>query len=239
MDKLAPSLMDHMRSILKSPGPSDEELAKLHAEAAEDRERQKRELAEQRAERRRERARAALPGRFQRIDWAHFDVSDPAVARGVATARAWARGFLRGDRRNLLLYGSTGTGKTACASAAMLEALEAGFAARYFTEADAINFIREGYGDRSGPDRIGILADLDLLVLDEIGVVDGDPTKRQAVVFQLIDARYRQDKPTLFVTNLDTESALVSYLGDRCVDRIVEGCVRLKFVWPSFRRRRQ
>ena len=74
----------------------------------------------------------------------------------------------------------------------------------------------------------------DLLILDEVGVQFGSETEKM-ILFEIINGRYEQLKPTIVISNL--ADALTDYLGERVVDRLREGGGRmLIFDWPSYRR---
>ena len=65
-----------------------------------------------------------------------------------------------------------------------------------------------------------LLIDLDLLVIDEVGVQSGTENERN-ILFDIINGRYENMKSTLIITNLD-RSQLPDYLGERIVDRLRE-----------------
>ncbi|WP_043914033.1 ATP-binding protein, partial [Candidatus Regiella insecticola] len=77
---------------------------------------------------------------------------------------------------------------------------------------------------------------IDLLIIDEIGVQFGSETEK-LILFDIINTRYENMKPTLLLSNLPQE-ALSTYLGERVLDRMHEGggCT-LAFTWESYRTR--
>ncbi|MCY1304739.1 DNA replication protein DnaC [compost metagenome] len=75
----------------------------------------------------------------------------------------------------------------------------------------------------------------DLLILDEVGASYGTDFERM-LMFEVINARYEDLKPTLVISNLSAPD-LAAALGDRTVDRLREaGGVVVKFDWESARR---
>ena len=74
-----------------------------------------------------------------------------------------------------------------------------------------------------------------LLVIDEVGATK--PTEFElATLFNVINGRYEQQKPTVIITNLKP-SELAEAIGERCVDRLREGGgIAVKFEWASARK---
>jgi len=116
------------------------------------------------------------------------------------------------------LVGSTGTGKTSQATAAVKHYVERGWRCRYLTETDVIRLLQSKMLD------VGTLRDLDLLVLDEFGS-SNPATWQNDWLREVIDGRYRQRKPTIFSSNhsLRTLSSKEG-LGRLIVERIHECC---------------
>jgi DNA replication protein DnaC len=79
------------------------------------------------------------------------------------------------------------------------------------------------------------LCNVDLLVLDDIGVQRGN-TNENVVLFQIVDRRLSNKKPVGMLTNLDS-TALTELLGPRIMDRMtMDGGMWINFDWPSYRR---
>jgi DNA replication protein DnaC len=71
------------------------------------------------------------------------------------------------------------------------------------------------------------------LVIDEIGVQYGTEGE-QTILFDVLDIRYRDQMPTILLTNQDMAGAR-QFLGDRTWDRIRETGRWVSFDWESFR----
>lgn len=75
----------------------------------------------------------------------------------------------------------------------------------------------------------------DLLVIDEIGVQFGTETEKM-ILFDILNARYEQVKPSILISNLAIEE-LKTYIGERVLDRMWEGGGSiLAFTWDSYRK---
>jgi IstB-like ATP binding protein len=139
--------------------------------------------------------------------------------------------------RSLVFCGSPGTGKTHLACAIIKSLAESGRRTRYFTVRELIRSIRATWQEDAPESEETVLRrlrELDLLVLDEVGVQfckDAELTQ----LTEVMDLRYRDMKPTLVVSNC-TGDELKKYLGDRIVDRLRENGGKVAiFDWPSRR----
>jgi DNA replication protein DnaC len=80
------------------------------------------------------------------------------------------------------------------------------------------------------------MTDMDLLILDEIGVQFGSETERN-LLFDVLNERYEDCKPTLLLSNLPKQD-VAKYLGERVMDRLREDGGRVVvFDWESHRGR--
>ena len=158
---------------------------------------------------------------IQRYHNAGLTDADLAVSRPMQDQ---LRGFSRTDYSPewcAYLVGSTGTGKTSQAIAAVKHYVSRGWRCRYLTERDLFRLLRpaEG-GPRLRPEQ---LIDLDLLVIDEFGSA-GRTDWQHEILRDVIDGRYRARRPTIFASNhsLRTLSAKEG-LGRIIIERIYEG----------------
>ena len=158
-----------------------------------------------------------------------------AARRCEAACRRYAAGFQKVRERgtNLLLVGTTGTGKThlACAIARYLHS--AGHAVSYRNISEISRRIRASYNRRDGPDEATMLAGfaaLDLLILDEIGVQSGSDHELM-ILTEIINARSAEKRPTLCVSNLPP-AELRNVLGERILSRLnASGSLVLVMDW--------
>lgn len=112
-----------------------------------------------------------------------------------------------------------------------------GRSTRYLTVAELIRLIRDTWQRNSFSTTAEVLRrlrELDLLVLDEVGVQFGTEAELTQLT-EVMDVRYRDTKPTLVISNCAIGD-LKRYLGDRIVDRLMENGGKIViFNWPSRR----
>jgi DNA replication protein DnaC len=203
----------------------------------EEEERRKREM---RAELIASRVRAAcIPDRFFLKTLTDYKTTTDGERSALSIAMDYVKGFPDhlAAGRCLVCCGLPGTGKTHLACAIAKSLAQSGLKTHYSTTAELIRLIRATWQ----PDRresedtvLRRLQELDLLVLDEVGVQFGTDAERTQLT-EVVDRRYRNMKPTLVVSNC-TKDELRKYLGDRIVDRLREnGGKFVIFDWPSRR----
>jgi DNA replication protein DnaC len=70
----------------------------------------------------------------------------------------------------------------------------------------------------------------------QVGVAIGTDTKRRAMLFDVVNTRYREMRPTILIGDL-TAAEMETYLGEFIMDRLLEtGSPIVFFTWPSDRR---
>ena len=148
--------------------------------------------------------------------------------------------------KNLMLVGSTGTGKTHLACGIGRFLLRINKSVRYITSAEISEKVIASWGrkDQTEESVIEDLASYDLLIIDEIGLHDSlsqegksknmNDIKKQAV-HKVLFKRYDDMKNTILVSNYD-QSVLQDWLGDRLWSRLRENQSQLvDCVWADQR----
>lgn len=198
-----------------------------------------RRMAEQRLERRL--GAALIPPRFQGKTFDDYRVVTNSQRKALETCREYATNFPGNleEGRSLLLLGKVGTGKTHLANAVAGHVIvNHGCSAVYRTVTSIMQYVKGSFSnaaDYTETDAHEALISPDLLIIDEVGATK--PTEfEQATIFNIINGRYEQCRPTIVISNLMPEE-LPAAIGERCVDRLREGGGKaLVFDWASARK---
>jgi len=139
----------------------------------------------------------------------------------------------------LLFVGNTGTGKGHLCAAIINRIIQSGWSALFTKTPRLLREIKETFNRDAEVTQSEILrrmGDLDLLVIDEVGVQFGTDTERM-ILYEVLDLRYEAMLPVILTSNVRNLKTLEKLLGERIIDRLFEGESRILFFdWESFRR---
>jgi DNA replication protein DnaC len=186
--------------------------------------------------------RAGIPERFRDRTLQSYVVSHEGQQMALDFAQAYADDFdrVRKTGRSAIFMGNFGTGKTHLAVGIGLQVMREHKASVLFATAGRmVRMVKDSWARNSGVTESDVVAQMvfpDLLIVDEVGVQQGTEFERN-VMFEVLNDRYEQRKPSLLLTNHTVEDLSSKYLGERVVDRLREdGGAVLKFSWDSGRR---
>lgn len=181
-----------------------------------------------------------IPPRFANAIFESFVASTPTAKHNLKICQQYVETW--GDRKNagegLVLCGTPGTGKTHLAvSIARQIAGELQETVFITTASRIIRAFRRTWAGNSEFSELDVLEKYctpDLLIIDEIGVQYGTDSERN-ILFEVINDRYEDLLPTILISNLPVVD-LQEMLGERAVDRLLQGGTVLTFNWPTYRR---
>lgn len=179
---------------------------------------------------------ARIPARFIGRTFDNYVADAPEKVRALTAVRDYAEQFEEHARRGtgLILAGTPGTGKSHLCAALLQTMLQR--SVRYVTCLDMIRAVRDTWrrdSEQSERDVLRYFSGLDLLIIDEIGVQYGTDGE-QTIIFEVLDRRYRDMRPTILITNQD-KAGLVQFVGERTFDRLIETSRWIAFDWESYR----
>ncbi|WP_281661409.1 ATP-binding protein [Microvirgula aerodenitrificans] len=216
------------------------ECAKAAAAKAET-DRQEAEKAARDARWSRQLGESGIPLRFQDRTLPRFVAENDGQRYALQFAVDYAAEFEHGHSgRCAVFVGEPGTGKTHLACGIALRAMgKFGASALFTTVSKLSRRVREAKSfdaDETESAAIRIFVYPDLLIVDEVGVQSGTDAEARAL-FDVINDRYEQRKPTIFLSNLDL-GGVQAALGARVFDRMREdGGEVVSFTWGSHRGR--
>jgi len=183
--------------------------------------------------------RAGIPTRFLQKNFENYQTSNVAQKKNVKILKSYLQRFdyILENGTCCMMVGKHGTGKTHCAVALLNEVVSKGYTVVFTSVAEILRRLRSTYSSKkeSELDVYNLYTSPDLIVIDEVGVAIGDAEKRKAMLFDLINARYNELKPTVLIGNL-SNSEMETYLGTRIYDRLLENNgFTLLFEWDSYR----
>lgn len=231
----------HGRQVVTPcPECARENIAEIHKEGMTE---NARELAEHDANHSRKQKverfnRVGIPPRYRDRRFENYRATGRSQVAAKQHAMAYLELLLKGNcSASLVMTGLPGTGKTHLACAIANAYTRRGGEVVFITVAAMIRKIRETYRADSvmtEQQAINAFRDLDLLILDEVGIQKGDE-KEINLLFEVLNERYAYLKPTMLLSNL-TVADMEQLLGERVIDRLKEdGGGVIEFVWPSYR----
>lgn len=180
-----------------------------------------RERAE-REKRIKELRRAGFPeSNMQNWTFANDDMGNPKITQVM---QKYVDNFskLCKTGQGLLLYGSTGTGKTFAACEVANALIDKGYSVLVVTLAWLINTLQGTFEKQKFIDSLN---QFQLIVIDDLGTERDTPFAREQV-FNIIDSRYRAGLPVIITTNLSSDEIKKpdDIKNKRIYDRILERC---------------
>lgn len=142
------------------------------------------------------------------------------------------------QRLNLLITGPTGCGKTYIACALAHRACLDGFTSRYYRLPRLWEELKIAKANGSYSHWLAQLAKIDLLILDDWGLVTPDIERRQDLL-EILDDRY-QKKSTIVTSQIPTAHWHAHLndetLADAILDRLLHNAIRLELKGDSMRK---
>ena len=166
-----------------------------------------------------------------RLDIYEDEATKKEMAHNLKEAKKYAAEFSR-DSKNLLLIGTTGTGKTHLTTAIAKTVIENGFEVLYDSAQNIVaafeyDRFKSGYGQYEA--RGEKYLECELLILDDLGTEFSNQFT-VSCIYNLLNTRLNKGLPTIISTNLGAGELLSRY-EDRIYSRILgQDTVVLRFL---------
>jgi DNA replication protein DnaC len=164
----------------------------------------------------------AMPSRFLAARLDDFD-GDPALSEASYRRLCdWAK---HPARRNLVLFGPVGVGKSHAAVAAVRPSHEYGAEVRFLPAVELLDLLKPP----SPASTLYQLASVDVLVIDELGAERATDWTDERL-YALVNRRWLEELPTVVTTNLPGRTAMQEALGERVFSRLRHDAVAIEMV---------
>jgi len=144
-----------------------------------------------------------IPVRYTECDFAKYKTdSNNSLALAKMTVENWAAKYPE-DRIGLLLFGSSGTGKTHLAVSALRELTKKGFHCLFCDYRDLLKQIQNSYNPSVQMTELDVLRpvfEAEVLLLDDLGAVKPSEWIWDTVSL-ILNTRYNEDRTTLITSN--------------------------------------
>lgn len=170
-----------------------------------------------------------------------FSFYEGEKEQSYTIALNFAKNFeeMQKDNIGLLFYGSVGSGKSflaSCIANYLIEEKLLSVKMRNFAE--IINDLQSGGFSLDKNKYIDSITNVPLLILDDLGI-ERDTSYAKEQVYNVINARYQKQKPTIITTNLSFETIEntkeMEY--QRIYSRIIEMCIPVLVSGDDFRKK--
>ncbi len=184
-------------------------------------------------------ARAGAGSRWRTWTLATYP-DDPPGRRAKHEAMVWLHDYARGRRRNLILWGAVGAGKSGLAWALVRFLCERGHEATIVNWRDLLADVRHAIGEGdNAPPELARAGRVPVLALDDLGAERSTDFALETLAV-LVERRYQGELPTIVTTNYDPK-LLQKRLGGavegaRIVSRLLEGAQQVRLTGPDRRR---
>lgn len=184
-------------------------------------------------------ARMELPDRFITAKWSDYTPPNEKAFKFHSICQEYADKWPdNSSNGNITMVGKTGTGKTYLACMIAKQAgVNANADSLYTTVSRLSRYVRGSFSKHAKytqAEAVNRYIDLDLLVLDEVGLTLSSSFER-GLLDEIIDERSMRRAATILISNLSIGE--LEGMAERMIDRMSENGTLMVFDWDSYRGR--
>lgn len=170
-------------------------------------------------------------------NWKMDEANKRMYELAVKYTKNWEQ--MKKDNIGFILYGDVGIGKTYLVSCIANTLLEQYVPVIITSSIALLGRYKKAYMDKQAEVTItNNLQQADLLIIDDLGA-ENDTAWVKEKLYEVIDSRYRDSKPTIITTNLTLEQLREKLTGEdgvtRTYDRLLEMCYPIRLQGKSRR----
>lgn len=181
---------------------------------------------------------ANIPLLYEDKGLSDYQTKNEGQKQALMGANIFLENYHANPSKNLVMVGTTGTGKTHLAIGIIKNLINQGIHCRYTTLNSALSSIKNTYSIYSEQSEDAVMAlylTPKVLVLDEVGLTKLSDTDN-GLLYRIIDMRYINKQATIVISNLFINE-FKEFVGDRIADRLRAGNSRLiDMVFDSYRK---
>lgn len=180
-----------------------------------------------------------IPENLQMAGFKNYEVLDSVTGKAKEHSMDYVKKFLEGERFNLLIQGSPGTGKSHLCAAIARTIRAKEYIVGYLTTGEVLRKIKATYSagaSKSETDIFNDLKNIQLLILDDLGSesIGGNNDWRFNMLFEIVNSRL--GKPTIYTSNL-TDDVLPTAIGQRTHSRLYDNTKFIDLFTDDYRKK--
>lgn len=178
---------------------------------------------------------SGIPELFMSRTLDSYKADSREQGHALSLARDFADQFDHHPGRCAIFRGETGTGKTHLSCGIGIELMKRHKTVRFITMQKLFRKLKESFGSSTEKESkiIELLAQTDLLILDELGV-QMNSLYEQNILTDIMNERYERSRSTIFLSNLELTD-IKSIIGDRVMRRMREkNSIYIELDWGAY-----
>jgi len=141
-------------------------------------------------------------------------------------------------QRNIILIGSTGTGKDHLLTGLVIKAIMAGCESVFWRSGPALfDQIKDKFSSKASALPTREVTTAKLLAISDVAWSGAELSKtEQQIFYNIVDQRYSARRPIWITANIATREQFGKLVGPHVAERLLQSATVLVCSWPSFRK---